>query len=153
MPALTIGRATHMVVAGRSIVSVDVHNLGNVRLKPLVDVTLLDAAGSVVSHANGQMDTFYAHTDTFVEVRLDARLQPGSYTVVVRAEDVANDVQADEGALALLVEAPPVPATGTDTGTGLTDVIQSIGEGLISLAGWGVILVAVVLVGVVALDV
>jgi hypothetical protein len=146
-PQLVVGAATHQLVAGRSIVSVAVANPGNVRLKPYIDVTLVDAAGAQVSHTGLQMDSFYAHTDTFVEVPLDALLLPGRYTVRLALEDVANDLRVDEGAIPLVVEAPPATADGTEDGSGLTTVIQAIGGGALSIPIWTVLLGIVVLLG------
>ncbi|MDQ6795176.1 MAG: hypothetical protein M3067_10245, partial [Chloroflexota bacterium] len=133
-PALVIGAATHKVVAGKSIVSVAVANPGNVRLKPIVGFTLLDAAGARVSQATVQMDTFYAHTDTFVEVPLAALLLPGRYTVHLTAEDAAQGVRVDQAAITFVVEAPAEPARGTGLVPDLTQVIQSAGGGQVPLA-------------------
>ena len=136
-PALAIGEAYHKVVAGRSIVSVAVANTGNVRLKPVIGFTLLDAAGAQVSQATMQMDTFYAHTNTFVEVPLAALLQPGRYTVHLTLDDATQDVRADQAAIAFVVEAAPETAHGSGEVPGLTQVFQAIGDHspLLLLAG------------------
>jgi hypothetical protein len=149
-PALVIGAATHKVLAGRSIVSVAVANPGNVRLKPIVGFTLLDAAGVRVSQANVQMDTFYAHTDTFVEVPLAALLLPGMYTVHLTAEDAGQGVRADQPAITFVVEAPPEPAPGTGVIPDLTQVIQSAGGGQVPLAAVVGAIVVALMVGVLA---
>jgi hypothetical protein len=146
-PGLAIGEASHKIVAGKSIVSVAVQNTGNVRLKPLVGFTLLDAAGLQVSHASVQMDTFYAHTDTFIEVPLAALLLPGMYTVQLTLDDSVQSAEAEDGAIVLIIEAPPEPPPGSSAGPGLTGVTQAIGEGQISVPVWGVVLVAGLLLG------
>ena len=141
-PALEVGDATHKVVAGRSIVSVAVHNPGNVRLKPLVELTLLDARGGQVSQATVQMGTFYAHTDTFVEMPLEALLLPGDYTVRVSLEDAGDDIRTSADAI-FVVDAPPqVVAAAGDAG-GLTAVVQGVVEGQVSIPVWGLVLLAV----------
>jgi hypothetical protein len=138
-PALGIGEAAHKVVAGRSVVSVAVQNSGNVRLKPLVEVTLLDGAGVTVSQARIQMDTFYAHTDTFVEVALDDLLLPGDYTLRV-ATPATEGLEAERKDMPLVVDAPPEIAVETGSVPGLTEVLQSLGEGGLSIPLWSVFL-------------
>ena len=139
-PGLAIGEASHAVVAGRSIVSIAVENTGNVRLKPVVTFTLLDSAGALVSHASVQMDTFYAHTDTFVEIPLAALLLPGTYSVRLTLDDATQSVQADRAAIALVVVAPPAPSAVQGGTPALTEVSQTP-AGQPSPA-WGPVLVA-----------
>ena len=146
-PALEIGEASHKVVAGRSIVAVAVANPGNIRLKPLVGFTLRDAAGAQVSRASVQMDTFYAHTDTFVEVPLAALLLPGRYTVELTLVDAAEEARAASGPLALVVEAPAVTGSGGGVVPGLTDVTQPGGDGHISIPVQALALAAGLLLG------
>ena len=147
-PALVIGAATHKVVAGKSIVSVAVANTGNVRLKPIVGFTLFDAAGAQVSRATVPMDTFYSHTDTFVEVPLAALLLPGTYTVHLTAEDAAQGVRVDQRTVAFVVEAAPETVPGAGLVPDLTQVIQSAAEGQVPLAVLVGGLVAAVLLGI-----
>ena len=132
-PGLAIGTASHKVVAGRSVVSVAVENTGNVRLKPDVDLTLFDASGAEVSHASVQMDTFYARTDTFVEVPLASLLLPGTYTVRLGLVDPDSTVRADAGSLTFAVDAPVESAGPAGAVPGLTAVNQAPGDGRISL--------------------
>jgi hypothetical protein len=146
-PELVIGAATHRIVAGRSIVSVAVSNPGNVRLKPYVDLALLDAGGAEASHAGLQMDSFYAHTDSFVEVPLDASLLPGRYTVRLELEDAAHDLRVAEDAIPLLVEAPPAVAVDTRDGSGLTAVLQALGGASMSIPMWAILLAATLILG------
>ena len=122
-PRLEIGQASHAVVAGRSILSVAVENSGNVRLKPLVDLTLLDSDGDEVSTASVQMDSFYAATDTFVEVPLAALLLPGEYSIEFVIEDASQGSRAS-GTIPLTVEAPADAPPDEGVVPGLTDVSQ-----------------------------
>jgi len=151
-PSLEVGDASHLVVAGKSIVSVAVENSGNVRLKPLIEFTLSDAAGMQVSHASVAMDSFYAKTATSVEVPLTALLLPGAYVVRLTLEDPGQGLESFETSIPLLVEEPPVVAPGSGTAPGLTDVIQGLrGESLAFV--WGVLIsgllaLALVIVGV-----
>jgi hypothetical protein len=147
-PVLGIGEATHTVLAGRSVVSVAVRNGGNIRLKPLVEVTLRDGAGKTVSQARIQMDTFYAHTDTFVEVALDALLQPGDYTVLVTTPSTEG-LKAATTEIALVVEAPPEIAVGPGTVPGLADVLQTLGDGDLAIPLSSVVLFGMLVLGVI----
>ena len=93
-PDLEIGEATHAVVAGTSVLSVAISNPGNVRLSPLVELTVFDADDRRLNQASVQMDTFYAATDTSVEVVLDTLLRPGTYSIDVVAQDVQQDTSS-----------------------------------------------------------
>jgi hypothetical protein len=146
-PALTIGPATHKVVTDRSVIAVALQNTGNVRLKPVAELVLLDGAGAEVSQATVPMDTFYAHTDTLVEVPLAALLQPGSYSIRLTLEDADQDVGASEAAIPLMVEAPPAPDVVTGLVPGLTEVIQAVQDGRVPLAVGIAILVGSLLLG------
>jgi hypothetical protein len=143
-PALVIGNSTHKVVAGMSIVAVAVANTGNVRLKPVVGFTLFDAAGARVSQASVQMDTFYARTETFVEVPLAVLLHPGTYTVRLSLDDAAQGAKTSRGAIPLIVT-----GAESDSGAvpGVATVNQVTGDGQMSLPVWGVVLVAGLLLG------
>jgi hypothetical protein len=80
------------------------------------------------------MDTFCAHTDTFVEVPLAALLLPGRYTVHLTVEDAAQGVRVDQAAITFVVEAPTEPAPGTGVVPDLTQVIPSAAGGQVPLA-------------------
>ncbi|HEX5825641.1 MAG TPA: hypothetical protein VFY18_14375 [Candidatus Limnocylindrales bacterium] len=146
-PALAIGAASHKVVAGKSIVSVAVANTGNIRLKPLVTFELIDAAAATVSRASVPMDTFYARTDTFVEVPLAAVLLPGAYTIRLSLEDASAGVRVENPAIALVVEAPIVTDSGGGAAGGLTDVVQGGGDH-IAVPAWAFALGAAALLAV-----
>ncbi len=122
-PHLEIGEASHAVVAGKSILSVAVENTGNIRLKPLVDVTLSDAGGHQVSRASVQMDSFYAATDTLVEVPLAALLLPGEYSIEFEIDDAAQASRASR-TIRLTVEAPVDAPPDDGVVPGPTDVSQ-----------------------------
>ncbi len=109
LPALAIGAATHAVVAGRSVVSVAVRNTGNVRLHPAVAFTIFDASGVEVGHALMQMDTFYARTDTSVEMPLATPLAPGRYTVHLTLGAAGAGASADAAAIPFDVAAQADP--------------------------------------------
>ena len=149
-PGLTIGAARHEVVAGRSIVSVAVANTGNIRLKPAVGFSLFDAAGAQVSRTSFQMDTFYARTDTRLEIPLASLLLPGTYTIRLTLDDDAEAARADEAAIPLTVVAVAANAPAQGTAPELTAVDQGSGPTgaillwpIVSLAG----LLAVIALG------
>lgn len=123
-PALTIGAATHLVVAGTSLVRIAVDNPGNVRLKPVVGFTLVDPTGAQVSEATITMDTFYAHTSTFVEFPLAALLRPGTYAVRLTLDDPAQGVGTSTSGIALVVAAPARSDAGQGLVPGLIPVVQ-----------------------------
>jgi hypothetical protein len=143
-PRLTVGEARHDVVAGRSIVSIAVWNVGNTRLRPAVDFVLRDAHGADVSRTTFAMDTFYAQTDTFVAVPLAALLLAGRYTVELTLIDASQAVKV--AAVIELVVAEPSPPGDSARGPALTEVVQgpsneSLGLGL----GGALVLVALCL--------
>lgn len=146
-PALAIGRANHTIVAGKSVVAVGVENSGNVRLKPVATLVLLDAGANRISEATVPMDTFFAHTATFIEVPLAALLMPGQYIVSLTLEDAAQGVRAEETA-PFIVEAPPA-GRGTDPGNlpTLAQVLQAPGEAQVTLPLWGLVVLAGLLAG------
>lgn len=148
-PALKVGEATHDVVAGRSVVSVAVQNAGNIRLKPLVEVILLDRAGATISQARIQMDTFYARTDTFVEVALDGLLLAGDYTLRVTTPGTEG-LRSEMKEIALAVAAPPEIAVEPGTVPALTEVVQTLGLGHLSIPLQHVVLYGMLAMGVVA---
>jgi hypothetical protein len=124
-PALGVGQASHLVVAGTSVVSVAVANTGNVRLKPIVGFTLLDATGRHVSQASVPMGTFYAHAATTVEMSLAALLLPGTYTVRVTLDDATSGAAA-EATIPLIVAAAVVsPRAGGGVIPALAQVDQA----------------------------
>jgi hypothetical protein len=142
-PELGIGEAHHEIVAGRSVVTVDVHNTGNVRLKPLVAFLLRDATGTEVSRSSFQMDTFFARTDTLVSVSLAGLLSPGSYTIELTLTDAAQGVSAAD-VIALTVGEPPAGTPGGGTGPGLIPIGPGGASGFLALmlGGLAIVLVA-----------
>jgi hypothetical protein len=144
-PAVAIGGATHKAVAGKSTIAVAVQNTGNVRLKPIGDLTLFDASGVEVSRATIPMDTFYAQSATLVEVPLAALLLPGRYTIRLTLDDAVQGVTATEPAIVLVVDAQQAPAAGEGVVPGLTAVAQGSGDTPFAL----IPLIAVLLAGIV----
>ena len=131
--ALDIGDASHKVVADKSVVAVAVENPGNVRLRPVADFVLFDAAHAEVSRATVPMDSFYARTSTLVEIPLAALLLPGAYTVDLALEDVEHGVRVEELAIPLLIKAPSQPVVPAGEPPGLTEVIQAARENLLPI--------------------
>jgi hypothetical protein len=130
LPRLTIGAASHHVVAGRSIVSIAVANPGNVRLKPAVAFTLFDASGATITQTSLRMDTFYARTSTFVEIPLAALLLPGAYTIRLSLDDSDDGAVADAPAIPLMVVAPAAAPTAEGATPELAAVDQVSAPGL-----------------------
>jgi hypothetical protein len=142
LPALGIGAAHHEIVAGHSVVTVDVHNPGNVRLKPLVAFVLRDASGTEVSRSSFQMDTFFARTDTLVSVSLAVLLPPGTYTVELGLSDAAQGASA-ANVIALTVGEPPAGTPGaTEPGLVPGSPTGALGLLILVLAGLATVLAA-----------
>jgi hypothetical protein len=136
LPELGLGEAHHEIVAGRSVVTVAVHNTGNVRLRPMVAFRLRDASGTEISRSAFQMDTFFARTDTLVSVSLATLLPPGSYTIDLTLTDATQDVSAT-GAIPLTVGAPTPSGPGGGEGLGLIQVGPGGGSGSLAIAAVG----------------
>jgi hypothetical protein len=121
VPALRIGAAEHALVGGRSVVSFEVENNGNVHLVPGGTFILTDAAGNEVASLPLQMATVYAGTGTLLEAPLPFLLEPGEYEASLELSDDEYAVQAASGLLPLSIplldvprQAPTVePVTGT----------------------------------------
>jgi hypothetical protein len=144
-PGLTVGAASYLAGAV-SVVSVAVTNTGNIRLKPIVGFTLLDARGAQVAKATVAMDTFYALTATTIEVPLPAPLAPGDYTVHLTLADAAQGARADRAGIPFTVAAPPPTAPPAAAGFDLTETIQAVGEGRLTPLAWLLLLGCVLLV-------
>jgi uncharacterized membrane protein len=141
-PGLALGGATYKVLGSRSIVSIAVANTGNVRLKPAVDFVLRDDADAEVSRKVFQMDTFFAHTDTHVEVTLEAPLVPGSYWVALSLDDDASGALASHGAIPFVVEDASKDATVGGAAPGWTEVVQDPRTDMLGLPVWVITLLA-----------
>lgn len=116
-PGLEIGDATYRTVAGNSAIAVALKNTGNVRLKPTGEFILRDASGVEVTRYPVTMDSFYAGTDTFVEVPFAGRLNPGEYTATLVLADSEQHVEVASRSSGLTVlkveEEGEVPPIGT----------------------------------------
>jgi hypothetical protein len=124
-PTLKIGDASHVLMAGVSVLSVAVSNPGNVRLNPVVEVVLRDSRGTPVSTATMQMDSFYAVTKTTVEIPLGAERLTGSYSVDIVAEDVQQGVRSTARDTFVVDGAAPgegIPLLTTVMRIGSTDI-------------------------------
>jgi hypothetical protein len=68
----------------RQILNVPLQYMGDVLVKPLVDLRLLDAHKRVLFQLNRQLDTFVPHTTLIYPVPLDNTvIDPGNYQVVI----------------------------------------------------------------------
>lgn len=144
MPELGLGEANHEIVAGRSVVTIAVHNTGNVRLKPMVAFLLRDASGTEISRSSFQMDTFFARTDTLVSVSLAALLPPGSYTIDLTLTDAAQGASATS-LIPLTVGAAPTSGQGGGAGPGLIQVGPGGQSGSLALGAASLAIVLAVL--------
>lgn len=97
LPALSITGVAHKLTGGKSVVSFQVENPGNVRLKPAGEFTLRDRTGTEISRAPVTMDTVYAGTATTLEVPLAQALNPGDYSASLGLTDASTGVKAASG--------------------------------------------------------
>ncbi|MEA2652747.1 MAG: hypothetical protein QOI85_2468, partial [Chloroflexota bacterium] len=79
-----------------------------------------------VCRATVQMDSFYAHTVTFVELPLAHMLLPGDYSIQFAIEDSGQGARAT-ATLPFAVEAPAQDVPGAGAVPGLTEVSQRAG--------------------------
>jgi hypothetical protein len=117
-PTLQFGGATHRTIADKSSVAVVVQNIGNVRLKPAGEFVLNDATGKELSRFPVRMDSFYAGTETFVEVPFGQRLNPGDYTASLALADESEQLSVASGALPFSVPNPEADAVPVAVGAG-----------------------------------
>ncbi len=141
-PALAIDEATHSVVGGRSVVSVAVRNIGNVRLEPVARLSLFDAHGALLSKATVQVGTFYAATGALIEVPLAALLEPGIYSVDVTMDDAGQGATTERSGLTFVVTSPTADTATGGLLPGLTVAIENAGDGQISLPVWAFVVLA-----------
>ena len=151
VPGLAIGAASHGVVAGRSVVAVDVTNTGNSRLTPAAKIAVKDSTGVAVSSTTVPMDSFYAGTATKVEITLATTLAPGEYTVDLALDDDGRDAHASGAGLPLSVvevveQAADAP---TEVGQQVVDVLQK-SSGQLPLWAVAAIALALLLAGLLA---
>jgi len=106
---------------------------------------LVGATGNEVSHASVQMDTFYAHTATLVQVQLAVLLPPGAYTVRLTVEDSRQRMQKVEADVPLNVAAQSDSTGAGGAAPGPTGVTQSAADRRTPIAALGLVLVAGVL--------
>lgn len=131
VPGLRIGAARHAGVAGKSILGIEVENTGNVRLRPVAEISISDAVGKVVSTASVPMDSFYAGTATLVELPLAALLLPGQYRIALTLTDAERSVRVEAKDLALSVVPPPAAEPGAVAAVReLTGVAQELAAGV-----------------------
>ncbi len=149
---LAIGTASHGVVAGRSVVAVDVTNTGNSRLTPAAKMTVRDSKGVTVSSTTVPMDSFYAGTATKAEITLATTLAPGDYTVDLGLDDDGRDAHATATGLPLtVVEVVEQAAdTPTEVGRQVVDVIQKR-SGQLPLWAVAAVALALLLAGLLAI--
>lgn len=116
-PALEIGAAQHKAAGAVGSILVEVKNTGNTHLKPSGEFVLTDTGGEVLRQPIA-MDSFYAGTETFVEVQMIEPLAAGDYEVQLSLADEAHDVAVESGQLPFRVDVamdqpalPPVSIT------------------------------------------
>jgi hypothetical protein len=124
-PALAIGAVRQHEVAGLSVVSFEVHNSGNVHLRPAGDFFLRNGAGEEIAASSVAMDTVYARTSTLLEAPALELLGPGEYCAELTLTDQETGATDTTSCLAFTIVAPA--DSGVPLGDLPTQVIAAIG--------------------------
>ncbi len=107
--ALALGEAKHHVAGGRSVITVEVVNSGNVRLQPGGELVVTAASGGETARFPVSMGSVYAGATTMAEIPFTTLLEPGDYTVVLTLADASRGVTATTPELALTVPVSDAP--------------------------------------------
>jgi hypothetical protein len=91
-PDLEIGGVAHTVAGGRSVVTFEIDNPGNVHLRPEGSYRVLDADDREVGAGSVAMDSVYAGTETLLEAPLAELLPEGNYCAELSLTDPATGV-------------------------------------------------------------
>jgi hypothetical protein len=148
-PALAIGDVRQQEVTGLSVVSFEVHNSGNVHLRPAGDFVLRDGGGTEIAASSVTMDTVYAGTSTLLEAPALELLGPGEYCAELTLTDQETGATDATDCLPFTVVAP-ADGDGLPFGglPGVSQVVDAIGGSvpllpvliLLLLAGLGALL-------------
>ncbi len=157
-PALMLGDIKHKVAGGRSVITVDVTNDGNVRLQPSGELILSDALGIDQGRFPVVMDSVYAGTSTVAEIAFSTLLIPGDYIVVLSLTDTKHDVVVRTPSQPLTIPVSSVlvspPASAAFLAAAITTTPEDDTWGLSTLRldlGTSAPLAAAVMLGVVTL--
>lgn len=91
-PALDIGGVRHKSVSGVSLLAFEIHNPGNLHLKPAGEYKLRDEAGrEIVASTQVVMDSVYAGTSTTLEIGLPDSLAAGEYCAELTISDLETE--------------------------------------------------------------
>lgn len=154
-PALTLGTVAHHVSGGRSVITVEVENSGNVRLQPSGELVLTASAGGEPQRFPVTMDSVYAGTKTVAEIAFPTLLDPGEYVAsftladpnrAIAATTVEAPLSISKSTLAVSAPAPSTSAPATMTqpapsrAAGTTLLAAVLASGVIALGlGWLVV--------------
>lgn len=105
---LTIGSVSHRIVAGKSVLSAELRNTGNVRVRPDGAFVLRDASGAEITRYDLRLESIYAGTSTWAEVPLAGELPLGGYSASIELSD-PNAGLAPVAAERELTVVPPTP--------------------------------------------
>jgi hypothetical protein len=150
-PEMRIGSANHVVSGSRSVVEVELDNIGNVHLQPFGTFALLEPDGTTIAESSLSLDSVYAGTSTVIEVTFTDLLPSGEYQVSVTMEEseYGASVDADE-ALSVADQSETEPETDSDDG--IVSAITSPERTVVENPGWVALIGAVlVLVGIVVM--
>lgn len=128
-PALAIGNVRQQEVAGLSVISFEVHNSGNVHLRPAGDFTLRNGEGDEIAASAVAMDTVYAGTSTLLEAPGIELLGPGEYCAELALTDEETGATDETDCLPFVIVAPA--ADDGSLGGLPTRVVDAIGSSAI----------------------
>ena len=102
-PSFSIGEASYVTNQAGTTVSVDIANTGNVFVKPVGTVAIVNGAGEQMFEAPVAMGSIYTATSTQLQLLLATPLPEGEYTVRLDLKDANSEATAKTDALALAV--------------------------------------------------
>jgi hypothetical protein len=121
IPAFEITGISHDVTGERSVVEVDVENIGNTHLRPRGTFEFKNAEGDVLADSSVWLDTVYAGTATVLEVNFTTVLPPGEYLISMSLEDEEAGASSAVDGLELSIASPEPesePEEGDDSEDG-----------------------------------
>ena len=137
---LRVGDAHHLTSGERSVVEVGLENIGQAHLRPEGSFALADTDGETLAASSIALDTFYAGTDTVIEVTFTDQLPPGDYRIRLSLEDPETGARVEMNELPLSVaEEDRETGADDDAGAGIVGATSSAGQDSSSFPGWTVI--------------
>lgn len=112
---LTVGAISEKAIGGQSVVSIELRNTGNVRVRPGGLFVLRDASGAEISRYELQLNSIYAGTATQIEIPFAGALPIGGYSASLELSDPEAGLAPVTAAPDLAVVAPTAVPTAPES--------------------------------------